>query len=125
MNFLNEKFDNDQRSQRRRLTKARACMSSTSRRLACGHRRSSSLPRVAKPACTFLFGDIWKTECASSSSFSQRQSGLLRDINRNNDGRELKSNRRRTQRLRRGNTECLCDLLGIPLLPSAVICNEA
>src|SRR2546423_14402810 len=89
MNFLNEKFDNDQRSQRRRLTKARACMSSTSRRLACGHRRSSSLPRVAKPACTFLFGDIWKTECASSSSFSQRQSGLLRDINRNSDGREV------------------------------------
>src|SRR2546430_10148236 len=65
-----------------RLTKVRACMCSTSRRLAYGRLRSSFSPLAAKLACTFLFCVIWRIASETNLVSLPPRSGLLKDINR-------------------------------------------
>src|SRR5207302_3185460 len=81
MNSLKEKSDSERASSPQRLTKVRACMCSTSRRLASGRLRSSFSPQAAKLACTFLFCVIWRIACVRSLVSLRRRSGLLKDIN--------------------------------------------
>src|SRR2546428_12431103 len=82
MNSLKEKSDSERVLLRQSLTKVRACMCSTSRRLAYGRLRSSFSPLAAKPVCIFLLCVIWRIASGTNSVSLPRQSELSKDINR-------------------------------------------
>src|SRR5438045_4158488 len=81
MNSLKEKSDSEAVLPRQSLTRVRACMCSTSRRLAYGRLRSSFSPLAAKLACTFLFCVIWRIASETNLVSLPPRSGLLKDIN--------------------------------------------